>query len=78
MYALSNGVKMAVVAYKMAAAAILDFEQNAVTFEPFNRSSPNLNWVFIIDVQHVYGSKIYDRPETRWRWLPSWIFNTML
>jgi hypothetical protein len=48
MYALSNDVKMVVVACKMAAVAILDFEQNAVTFEPFNRSSPTLNWVFII------------------------------
>ena len=47
MYALSNDVKMVVVAFKMAAAAILDFEQNAVTFEPFNRLSPNLMWVFI-------------------------------
>ena len=36
MYALSNDIKMAVVAYKMAAAAILDFEQNAVTFEPYD------------------------------------------
>ena len=42
MYALSNDVKMAVVAYKMAAAAILVFRKNAVTFEPFNRFSPNL------------------------------------
>jgi hypothetical protein len=37
---------MADVACKMAPAAILDFEPNVVTFEPFNRSSPNLMWMF--------------------------------
>jgi glutamate racemase len=46
MYALSNDVQMAVVACNMAAAAILDFEQKAVTFEPFNRLSQNLMWIF--------------------------------
>ena len=76
MYALSNDMKMAVVAYKMAAAAILDFEQNAVTFEPIINK-------FELGVHNrcrtiVFGPKIDDRPETRWRLAPSWILNKML